>query len=178
MDNKRLKKFFSVKVILIFLLLWIVTNIWMWFGPTGSITLRELTGENKLPDTMFFGYSFDTLFNLLKSYGENGRVIYLGFQNKDFIYPLIYSTLLVGLLLRSNLPKVMNFWIFAPWVAAILDYAENLIIRNQVLNFPDLNAEWISVASAFTVAKWSLVFISGIFIIIFGSVSFFRKRKS
>ena len=177
MDNKRLRKFFSIKVILILMILWIVTNIWMWFGPTGSLTLRELTGESKLPDTMFYGYSFTTLFELLKNYGENGRLIYLGFQGKDFVYPLIYSTLLAGLLMRSKLPKVLSFWIFIPWVAAIFDYAENLIIRNQVLNFPDLNADWISIASVFTVSKWSLVFISGFFVIVFGVASFIRKPR-
>lgn len=177
MDNKRLRKFFSIKVIIILVLLWIFTNIWMWFGPSGSITLRDITGESKLPDTMFFGYSFNVLFELLKNYGENGRAIYLGFQSKDFVYPLVYSTLLAGLLLRSKLPKVLSFWIFIPWVAAIFDYAENLIIRNQVLNFPDLNADWVSMASVFTVSKWSLVFISGLFIIVFWVASFFRKRK-
>ena len=177
MDNKRFRRFFSIKVILILLLLWVLTNVWMWFGPTGSITLRELTGESKLPDTMFFGYTMEYLYRLLRAYGTEGRAIYLGFQNKDFVYPLVYSTLLVGLLLRSKLPKVLSFWIFIPWLAAVLDYAENLIIRNQVLNFPDLNAEWISVASVCTVTKWGLVFISGLFILYFGSFSLIHRKS-
>jgi len=167
-NNNKLKKFFTVKTILIFAFLWIVTNIWMRYGSTGSIALRELTGENQLPDTMFFGYSLETLFALLKNYGKEGRTIYLGFQYKDFIYPLIYSTMLVGLLFRSNLPNGIRFLKFTPWIAALFDYIENLLVRDLVLSFPDLNASLVSTASVFTAAKWMLIFVSIGFIIVFG----------
>lgn len=177
MKYNKLKQFFTIKTILIFMLLWVATNIWMRYGASGSVTLSLLTGEDQIPDTMIFGYSLERLFAMFQNFGEEGRMIYLKFQYKDYIYPLIYSTLLVGLLLRTNPPKVLRFFIFMPWVAAILDYGENLILRNQVINFPDLNANLVAIASILTLIKWSLVFISGFLIIVFWSILLLGKKR-
>ena len=177
MEYNKLRQFFTVKTILIFMLLWVATNIWMRYGATGSVTLRNLTGEEQIPDTMFFGYSLERLFAMFQKFGVEGRTIYLKFQYKDYIYPLIYSTLLVGFLVRTKLPKPFRFFIFIPWVAAFLDYGENIIIRNQVLNFPDLNANLVAIASALTLSKWSLVFVSVGLIIVFWGISFLDKKR-
>ncbi len=177
MKTDKLVKFFTLKTVLIFLALWIVVNLWMWFGSSGSMTLRELTGDSRIPDTMIWGYSAQSLGELLSIYGVKGRELYLSFQYKDFIYPLIYSTLLVGLLIRVRLPEKLNFVVLVPWIAAVFDYAENLMVRKMVSDFPNIKEGFAQASSMFTVLKWDLIFFSLAFIVVFGAWRIFAKRN-
>jgi hypothetical protein len=176
MNYDKLRAFFTVRTIWILLALWVANNLWMWFGPSGSMTLRQLAGRSEIPDVMILGYTVESLNGLLADFGAKGREIYLSFQYKDFTYPLIYSTLLAGLFIRVKPPRRLLFMVFLPWVAALTDFAENLMLRKIVTDFPVTDAALVQTASLFTVTKWSLIFISVSAIILIKVVNLVRRR--
>ena len=149
----------------------------MSFGEFGSHAIKKLSGESQIPDSMLFGYSLERLFSMLHNFGLEGRNMYLKFQYIDYFYPLVYSTLLVALLIRVKLSYSIRYVIYLPWVAAIFDYGENVLIRNEVLNFPHLNANLVAIASTLTITKWFLVFISVILVVVYWFASLWQKRK-
>jgi hypothetical protein len=66
--------------------------------------------------------------------------------------------------------------VFLPWVAALTDFAENLMLRKIVTDFPVTDAALIQTASLFTVTKWSLIFISVSAILLIKVVNLVRRR--
>jgi len=138
----------------------------MKFGSAGTNSLIQLNEDIEIPDLMF-GYNYNSLYTLLENFGKQGRSNYLDFQFYDYVYPLIYSSLLLGIFIRLNSIKTINFWIYLPWIGAIADYFENILLRDIIISFPKMDDNLVQISSVFTIAKWLLAYITiGLIIIL------------
>ena len=127
--------------------------------------IQELSGGLGIPDTELF-YNFTQLQNFFNHYGEAGRTIYLKLQFVDMVYPLVYSFLLASLLfLLLKKTRIENF-VFLPFMAAFFDYAENILLRINILAFPYMNKILVDFAAFSTLLKWILIFVSVLVIIV------------
>ena len=142
------------------LLLFIITNLiyasmLMFSLPLVSSYAAELV----LFDMSPMGYSYIQAIELLTSLGLDGRNSYLFVQLPiDFIYPGMFSVsyaLLITWILKQYLPKdsKLFFIAFVPLFAGGFDYLENICIIAMLNSFPDISANLVNTASAFTIAK-------------------------
>lgn len=140
-------------------------NIWMYFGVGGIHDIKFLSGGSSYPDTFLY-QNVEKLNTLMLSYGSQGRLYYLRYQFRDFIYPLFYGALLMGILYRLIKPKVFNVWMYIPLVAVFFDFAENYFLRLCFYDFPNLDSTKVMFASASTSLKWIFILFSFILILI------------
>ncbi len=137
--------------------------------------LQHLSGGYGIPDALFY-YRFDTLQTLFSHYGEAGKKVYLQLQVIDMIYPLIYSTLLAGLLYLQFSKSRLTWVIIIPHIAALFDYAENLSLRFNLIRFPSLDPAVADASGIFTCLKWSLVYLSILLLLIAWFKRLFFKK--
>ena len=126
------------------------------WGPT--VRTSDLFDENK--------FKTGGLLEMFEAWGAQGRLYYIRYQYRDFIYPMIYTALMTGVLIRLIRPSSFNVWVLIPSVAMIFDFIENYYLRVLVYDFPNLNPINISMATLFSSLKWSFIAFSLILIFI------------
>ncbi len=151
---------------------WIGINIWMYFGVGGINEIKFVSGGRSLPDLSLY-QSVDNLNSMLLDYGSQGRLYYLKYQFRDFIYPLVYGLLLMGILYRLIKPVSFNVWIYVPWIAVAFDFMENYFLRVCFYDYPNLVNKTVNLASIATSLKWTFVLFSFVLIII----AYIHRRK-
>ena len=134
-------------------------------------TIKEDTGKAIL-DTQF-RYNIEKVSEIFTAYGEEGLITYNKIQLIDLFYPLVYSLLLSSILFLLFSHSKTVAIILMPIVAAYFDYVENFLLFISTRTFPDLNPAMIKIASFATSLKWSLIYISVVFVII----GLLRKKK-
>ncbi|RPI94449.1 MAG: hypothetical protein EHM40_06520 [Chloroflexi bacterium] len=125
-------------------------------------------------------YSPEQAYQLIASYGEEGRQYYTLIElTLDVVYPLLSALMFISLtifLFRRVFPPG-SFWQKLPLlgpIVMVVDYLENTAIVTMLLNYPrrlDLLAQ---AANMFTVAKFGLSQLELILIVI-GLVSWLGK---
>ena len=142
--------------------------------------IMAVSGGAGIPDAKMY-YTFEQLQMLFRQYGEQGRAMYLQLQRVDMFYPLVYSTLLGSLLFLVYRKTRLQVAAFVPFVAALFDYAENILLRVSILAFPHMQKPVVQMAAWATFTKWFLVFLA-FFLLLFGAlwlvVRWFRQRKA
>jgi hypothetical protein len=101
----------------------------------------------------------------------------------DSIFPLtlalsliIAMTYFIGNLF-SNV-KFMQILVILPLMAAAFDYTENIIIISQLLAYPGISSQLITISSWLTGLKFLFLFISASILIIFLIVYMVQKRDT
>ncbi|MCF2137739.1 MAG: hypothetical protein K9W43_10960 [Candidatus Thorarchaeota archaeon] len=137
-------------------------------------TITGLTGQ-AIPDTSW-GYSEQNLRDQFALLTQGNGVLYYMLLSTDTFFPFLY-TFLVALAmvpLQLGIFKTESRWhnlVLLPFVAAILDYAENVLIFSQFISYPNLNAGIIAIASVVTQLKW--ITIAGLLLLLlFEGVAF------
>ena len=139
--------------------------------------IASLSGGMSIPDARMF-YTFSQLQDMFQHYGTEGREMYLRLQWVDMVYPLVYATLLASLLYLVYKKTRLEMLVFVPFIAALLDYTENILLRISILSFPHMNSMPADVAGVVTFLKWLLIF-TALFFLFFGFVwKIIRKFKS
>ncbi|MFN7300531.1 MAG: hypothetical protein ACK5U7_03555 [Bacteroidota bacterium] len=87
----------------------------------------------------------------------------------DTLYPLIYGLLLSLLLAVFFRKGRIQFVVMVPVLAVLVDFAENYWLYKVLNGYPKEEVSWIEYASACNTVKWSLLGISGVFLL-FGSL--------
>ncbi len=140
--------------------------------------IGALSGGMGIPDARMF-YTYPQLQNLFQHYGADGREMYLRLQWIDMVYPLIYSTLLASLLFLVYKKTRLENMVFVPFVAALFDYAENILLRISILSFPDMHKWLVQIAGSVTFCKWLIIFFA-FFLLVFGFIwrvaHWFKKK--
>jgi len=173
-----MKTIFSKRNVIILTLLWLITNLLFHFGPWSTSALAEVSGSSKIPDIMF-SYNLETLQNLFATYGPEGITIYKNFQLIDFVYPLIYGALLLGLLVRVKISPNFNAAYAWPFTAVFFDYSENFIIRYLINLYPNITEaqdKLVKLASICTNLKWTFIMLSILNIIGFWIWNLLKKK--
>lgn len=156
---------FNYYVLALIFISFIGINVWMYFGIGGIHDIKYLSGGRGFPD-LFLYQSIEKLNDLLLDYGSQGRLYYLKYQFRDFIYPLFYGPLLMGILFRLIKPRSFNVWIYVPLIAVFFDLNENYFLRLCFYDFPNLIPTNVMLASASTSLKWFFVLFSFVLIVI------------
>ena len=141
--------------------------------------IAALSGGEGIPDATMF-YTYQQLQHMFQQYGPAGRQMYLQLQWVDMVYPLVYSTLLASLLFLVYRKTRLIVMVYVPFIAALFDYAENILLRISVLSFPDMHKWLVQIAGPVTFIKWFLLFFA-FFLLVFGAVwrlaHWFRMKK-
>ena len=143
--------------------------------------ISALSNGMGIPDTQMF-YTWPQLQNMFQHYGPEGREMYLRLQWIDMVYPLVYSTLLASLLYLVYKKTRLENMIFVPFVAALFDYAENILLRISILSFPNMREGIVRIAGPVTFFKWLLLFFA-FFLLLFGFIwrvahHWFNKKQA
>ncbi len=160
-----LRKFFTPVILILIFLSWVAFGVWMFIADGGYWEIIKLSNGSIIPDLYLF-HSNDNLLETFSAWGKQGRLYYIRYQFRDFIYPIIYATLLSGVLIRLIRPKSFNIWVMVPLLAMIFDFCENFFLRVLVYDFPNLISNDILFASIFSSLKWFTVLFSVILIYI------------
>ena len=156
-EISKMERIFSKRNVIILAVLWLATNLLFHFGPWSSSALAEISGGKGIPDLM--SYDLHKLQDLFAAYGPQGIEIYKNLQLIDFVYPLIYAALLLGILVRLKLPDNFKVLLYAsPFIIVFFDYSENLIIRHLINLYPNLTeaqSHLANLANICTTLKWA-----------------------
>ena len=179
-----LTKLATGKLVVVFILLVYVVN---------AFVLKAIYPSYIYPgfETLDFqsSYSPERAYQLIDSYGEEGRQYYALIElTLDLIYPilnaLMFSTLTIYLFRRIFPPD--SFWQKLPLlgpIVMIVDYLENAGIVTMLLSYPRRLDVVAQAANVFTVAKFSLSYLEMILIVIgllgwLGKTAYIRFRSS
>ena len=136
-----------------------------------------------LPLDMRLTYTLTDVNQLFTTLGSTGRQLYSSFQLADTIFPIALALtlmLLLAIILQrvSDPPQRLALVVFIPLGGALADYAENILIATQLINYPTLSAVTVTIASTFTVIKWSFIIAILVLVIALGTYSLSKTRKS
>ncbi|CAI5710811.1 hypothetical protein KXD40_007075 [Peronospora effusa] len=126
---------------------------------------RELPPECSGALDRVFWLLPDAISPHLECLGVSGRALYKDFYAFDLLlFPLIYSTALMGLL-RRLWPERRLVWTL-PGIAAVCDVAENVSILQLLKLFPDRWKTLEIVVSVLTRTKWVVVLSAIVFVLV------------
>lgn len=128
--------------------------------PLISALTTRLIGVSEAPDTAFF-YSVDSLIELMRQYGEDGRRIYIIMRwTFDVAWPIVYTGFFVTTVsYLCNKLSVTGKWIFIPLLGVLFDILENTFITIHMAVFPTELSFLLAITPYMTLFKW--IFIGG-----------------
>ena len=94
------------------------------------------------------GYTYPEVVAAMEGYGEQGRRVYAWSSGTlDTLLPVVYVSLLAGLVYR--LRPTERLWKLAhlPLAAGVLDLCENVLIILMLTRYPDVSARQVAGAS-------------------------------
>ncbi len=127
------------------------------------------------------GYSVNRAYEILSGLGPAGRAYYLrAILPMDFIFPLTYtlfylSTMLWILKATPALNKWMNLIVFVPLLTVLFDYAENIMIINMLVSFPQQLTLTAKAANVFTMLKFNFVSLNAAIIVAMAANCLIKK---
>lgn len=99
-------------------------------------------------------YNLADIHAAMLQYGLDGRSTYaVASATLDTLFPLLYVTFFCGLLYRFRPSEPLWLLAFIPLVSGLWDLCENVQIIALLLQYPDISAIQVSVASFFTTSK-------------------------
>ena len=161
---KSFRDFFTNTILILLVIAYFVISGVMYFGKGGLMDIYSLSGM-MIPDLNIV-HTKDGLLEMFDAWGPQGRLYYVRYQYRDFIYPMIYSALMTGTLVRLIRPVSFNLWVVIPSFAMIFDFMENYYLRVLVYDYPNLIPHNISMATLFSSLKWTFIAFSLILIFI------------
>ena len=100
------------------------------------------------------GYTYREAVVALESYGEQGRRVYAwSSATLDTLLPVVYVSLLSGLVYRFRPNERLRTLAYLPIAAGVLDLCENIQIILLLVLYPDVSALQVATASLFTLSK-------------------------
>ena len=126
-----------------------------------------------IPDMQLTGYDPSWLYSYASKLSSNGRQFYLRtILIPDFAFPIVYSFWFAAVLsyaFSATGPHYLGFRIVLPipFLAALFDFAENLLLFQLLSDFPDgFSEQKADFASAFTQLKWGMILLSFVAILV------------
>ncbi|MCU0374453.1 MAG: hypothetical protein MUF24_04005 [Chitinophagaceae bacterium] len=138
----------------------------------GSGKMNEMAGQKIEILDLQPGYTPQQAKTILSKYNEQTlRFAALFNLTADTLYPLAYTALFCVILARfcrKIVPQNPQWrWLLlVPLPIPLIDYLENAGIIQILWKYPDVSDNMISVASFFTLLKWSLVGLTALCIVL------------
>ena len=149
------------KVIIILLVLFLLANF---------VVIQAIYPKFQTLDTLS-SYTPDKAFQLISSYGEQGRQYYAVIEvTLDLVYPLVTAlmfSLIVFYTFKRAFPS--HSWTLylslAPYIALVADYLENVCIVSMLLMYPRESALLAQISNFFTIVKFSFAPLQLLFVV-------------
>lgn len=124
----------------------------------------------------------ETAGSYLNSWGENGKIaagLSLGF---DFLFPIVYTSLIALLIHKLNVLlwsdrsffKFGNLLIWLTFLAGIFDYIENIGLVSLLLG--NMEQVWVSIAFYFASIKFLVLLVAILYILLNFTYFLVKKR--
>lgn len=144
------------------------------------------TGKHVLLDSYRGGYSFDTIRDHLRAFGEKGRDAYahefLPFQ--DVAMTLFLMTFLILFILYATQSDRYHALGLPSWVRILLllppilqfcfDVGENFMLRSVIEMYPRLHPALIDNASQCTQLKWATIYVNALIVLGLGGYTLYQ----
>lgn len=166
------------RLLFLSLLSWVLMIVFMGLVlPYESNRLFESTRVNGSPDTSFI-FSVSDLEDLIRAYGEEGRMAYVESRIRfDIIWPVVYTAALVFPLLFFTRNHTQKKWWILPLIAMGFDLLENTFASILMLQFPLFSRGLAIVLIMTSFLKWVFLGISFIVLIGFITVRLFYRNQ-
>ncbi len=126
-------------------------------------------------------YSPDGAYNLISSYGEQGRLHYAVIElTLDLFYPLI-SALLFSLFTAYTFRRIfspqskLQYLALIPLAVMLVDYFENISVVTMLFIFPQRIDPVAQAANLFTVTKFALSYVE-LALVLIGLIGLLAKK--
>ena len=169
------------RVILVLLGLFLLFTLVIF--PLLTSQLTQLSNGVSLIDNEF-SYTPETAYQMLTSYGPQGRPLYMAITlTADLAYPLVYGLLLslaMVYFFRNTFSEdsIVQGAVYIPLAALIADYLENICLVILLAAFPNWMEGLAQAANVFTGLKWGLL-LTSILLAIAGLIAWlFKGRQS
>lgn len=128
--------------------------------PFGLARLERISGGLRILDLQPY-YTPGMAYRFLDAYQEEGRRVYLSILTADLFYPLVYSLFLAlaisWVFRRAFKPEnPAQFLNLLPFVAALLDYVENMGVYTLLRHYPERLEDVAQRTAYFSAAKLML----------------------
>lgn len=158
-----LGKLASVRMVVVFLLLLIASNVLINGKPYGLAQLSEIAHGSTIPDMEMAGYSPQRAYDILTEQGAAGRAFYLHvIVPQDFPFPVFYSLFFASALtclavtLFPNNPRTMGIGLLG-LCTGLADWLENICLLVLLWHYPQRFDGVAVLASLFTVTKATMM---------------------
>jgi hypothetical protein len=99
-------------------------------------------------------YSLPDIQAAMQQYGADGRAAYAwASPTVDTLFPALYVTFFSGLFYRFRPSERLWVLAFIPLIAGVWDLCENAQITAMLIQYPELSARQVAIASFFTTTK-------------------------
>ena len=149
------------KVILTLLFLFLLANF---------VVIQAIYPKFQTLDTLS-SYTPDKAFQLISSYGEQGRQYYAVIEvTLDLVYPLV-TALMFSLIIFYTFKRAFpsRSWTLylslTPYTVLLADYLENVCVVSMLLMYPRESALLAQISNFFTIAKFSLAPLQLLFVV-------------
>ncbi len=129
----------------------------------GSYAWFQAGPMSRLPGILDddWGFTATEVGAFLEALGADGRATYKSFLQWDFLYPLLFVPMTMGLSLQAwrkwNNLRPYGAVVFLPLVAVVLDWLENAVLLSLLSNYPNIASGAVALASGVSVAKLVVV---------------------
>lgn len=132
----------------------------------GAQKLEKLSGKRVDILDLQFGFSVEKAQSILSGYSAAALQEAATFLVwADTLYPLIYGILLSLLLAVFFRNGRMQFVVMVPVLVVLVDFAENYWLYKLLKSYPNEEVSCIEYASSCNALKWSLLGLSGLFLL-------------
>ena len=145
--------------------------------------LKALAPDAAGPIDLEFSYSPDKVYQMIETYSEEGRTLYIkSTLGIDVPYPVIYTItyiLLLLLLFKKVFPtnERIHPWALLPLIIFVADMLENTGIILMLKNFPERLDTVARIGSVFTSIKWTFVIVCTLLILFLGLKAILQKNE-
>lgn len=156
------------------------------FLSANFIVIQAIYPKFQTLDTLS-SYTPEKAFELISSYGEQGRQYYAVIElTLDLVYPLV-TALMFGLIIFYTFKRAFpdHNWLLylslTPYAALLADYLENICIVTMLLIHPRESAPLAQISNFFTIAKFALaplqlLFVAGLIGWLFSAIHSQRAK--
>lgn len=124
-------------------------------------------------------YSLADIHVSMLRYGSDGRAIYaVASAILDTLFPALYVSFFCGLLYRFRPRERLWVLAFIPLIAGLWDLCENAQIITLLLQYPDISATQVKVASFFTTSKHVMSAIYELMAVVYLLIYLGRRLRS
>lgn len=175
---KGVKLMKKTHILMLSILSWVAMFVFMIvILPIESNRLFEATQVTGSPDTSFI-LSTSELEDLIRAYGEQGRIAYVQSRIRfDILWPLVYTAALYfPILLFSKNQTKRKWWVF-PLLAMGFDLLENLFASILMIQFPLFSNGLAVLLILASLLKWFFLSVSFLILIWLLTIRIFYQNQ-